>query len=112
MAAAMALVISTFATSPYFTLIATGMLYLIAHMETSARAYWLAHGAETSIWQSALLGFITLLIPDMNAFTVVDEILAGNHIPWSHTLDLLGYAGVYVIVLMGVSVVIFDYREI
>jgi len=112
MAAAMALLISTFATSSYFTLVATLMLVLIAHMESTARAYWLASGAETSIFQSGLLGLIALLIPDMNAFTIVDEMLAGNHVPWTHTLDLLGYAGVYVLVLLGVSVVIFDYREI
>src|ERR1019366_5708570 len=55
---------------------------------------------------------IALLISDMNSFTIVDEILAGNKVPWSHALNLLGYADVYLIVLLGVSVVIFDYREI
>ena len=48
----------------------------------------------------------------MNSFTIVDEILAGNHVPWSHTLNLLGYAGVYIVVLLAVSSVIFEYREI
>ncbi len=48
----------------------------------------------------------------MNSFTIVDEILAGNHVPWDQTFNLLGYAGVYLIVLLGVSIVVFDYREI
>jgi hypothetical protein len=48
----------------------------------------------------------------MNSFTIVDEILAGNKVPWSHALSLMGYADVYLIVLLGVSIVIFDYREI
>ena len=69
-------------------------------------------GADASIFQSGLVGLISLLIPDMNSFTIVDEILAGNKVPWSHTLNLLGYADVYLIVLLGISVVIFDYREI
>jgi hypothetical protein len=81
-------------------------------MESTARDFWLARGAEVSIWQSGLVGLISLLIPDMNSFTIVDEILAGNKVPWSHALNLIGYADVYLIVLLGVSVVIFNYREI
>ena len=88
------------------------MIYLIGHMEGTAREFWLAGGANSSIWQSSLVGFISLLIPDMNSFTIVDEILAGNKVPWHATLNLLGYADVYVIVLLAVSIVIFDYREI
>jgi hypothetical protein len=112
MTAGIALLISTFATSSIFTIITTFMIYLIGHMESTARDVWLARGAETSIWQSGLVGLISLLIPDMNSFTIVDEILAGNKVPWSHTLNLLGYADVYLIVLLGVSIVVFDYREI
>lgn len=112
MTTAIALLISTFATSSYFTLITTFMVVLIAHMESTAREFWLARGAETTVWQSGLVGLISLLIPDMNSFTIVDEILTGNHVPWSHVLDLLGYANVYVIVLLAVSIVIFDYREL
>jgi ABC-type transport system involved in multi-copper enzyme maturation permease subunit len=112
MTTGIALLISTFATSSIFTIVTTFMIYLIGHMESTAREFWLASGANSSIWQSSLVGFISLLIPDMNSFTIVDEILAGNKVPWSHALNLLGYADVYVIVLLAVSVVIFDYREI
>jgi len=112
MTAAIALLISTFATSWIFTVITTFMIYLIAHAEGLARTFWLSQGAESTIWQSALVGLISMLIPDMNSFTIVDEILAGNHIPWSHALNLLAYANIYVIVLLAVSIVIFDYREI
>ena len=112
MTTGIALLISTFATSSIFTIVTTFMIYLIGHMETTAREFWLARGAEASVWQSGLVGFISLLIPDMNSFTIVDEILAGNKVPWSHALNLLGYADVYLIVLLAVSVVIFDYREI
>ena len=112
MTSGIALLISTFATSSIFTIITTFLIYLIGHLESTAREFWLARGAEMSIWQSGLVGFISLLIPDMNSFTIVDEILADNKVPWSHTLSLLGYADVYLIVLLGVSVVIFDYREI
>ena len=112
MTTAIALLISTFATSSIFTIVTTFMIYLIGHMEATARDFWLTHGAETTLWQSGLVGGVSLLVPDMNSFTIVDEILAGNRIPWSHALNLLGYANVYVIVLLAVSIVIFDYREI
>ncbi|MCE0521416.1 MAG: ABC transporter permease [Methylacidiphilales bacterium] len=112
MTTAIALLISTFATSSIFTIVTTFMIYLIGHMESTAREFWLAGGAGASIWQSGLAGLISLLIPDMNSFTIVDEILAGNRVPWSHAWNLIGYADVYIIVLLAVSVVIFDYREI
>jgi len=112
MTAGIALLISTFATSSIFTIITTFMVYLIGHLEGVARDVWLARGAETSLWQSGLAGLISLLVPDLNSFTIVDEILAGNHVPWVHTLNLLGYAEVYLVVLLAVSIIIFDFREI
>jgi hypothetical protein len=106
------LLISTFATSSIFTIVTTFMIYLIGHMEATARAFWLGHGAETNLWLSSLVGLVSTLIPDLNSFTIVDEILADHAVPWSHTLDLLGYAGVYLTVILAVSIVIFDFREI
>jgi ABC-type transport system involved in multi-copper enzyme maturation permease subunit len=106
------LLVSTFATSSIFTIVTTFMIYLIGHLEGTARDVWLGHGAETSLWLSSLVGVIAVLIPDMNSFTIVDEILAGNVVPWAHTMSLLGYASVYLVVLLAVSVVIFDFREI
>ena len=88
MTTGIALLISTFATSSIFTIVTTFMIYLIGHMEGTAREFWLARRGRTPrIWQSGLVGFISLLIPDMNSFTIVDEILAGNKVPWSHTLQ-------------------------
>ncbi|MEI9998518.1 MAG: ABC transporter permease subunit [Verrucomicrobiota bacterium] len=112
MTAGIALLISTFATSSIFTIVTTFMIYLIGHLESTAREVWLGSGAGASIWQNALVGFISLLIPDMNSFTIVDEILAGNVVPWAHALNLLAYAGVYLVVLLAVSIVVFEYREI
>jgi ABC-type transport system involved in multi-copper enzyme maturation permease subunit len=112
MAAAIALVISTFSTSFVFTVICTALLYLVGHMESTAREVWLQRGAEASFWQNSLLEILSLLVPDMNSFTIVDEILAGNRVPWWHTLNLLGYAGVYVLILLALSELIFRHREI
>jgi ABC-type Na+ efflux pump permease subunit len=112
MTSAMALLISTFSTSFIFTVITTGALYLIGHMESAARDVWLAHGAQTSIFQSGFLEILSLLVPDMNSFTIVDEILDGHLVPWAHTFNLIGYASVYTIVLLAVSELIFEFREL
>lgn len=112
MTAGIGLLVSTFATSSIFTIVTTFMIYLIGHLEGSARAVWLGHGAETSIWLACLVGLISIIIPDMNSFTIVDEILAGNVVPWAHAVSLLGYAAVYLVVLLALSIVIFDFREI
>ena len=71
MTAAMALLISTFSTSFIFTVITTIMLYLIGHLESIARGVWLQRGAETGMLQGGFLGFISLLVPDMNSFTII-----------------------------------------
>jgi ABC-type Na+ efflux pump permease subunit len=110
--AAIALLISTFSTSFIFTVVTTTMLYLVGHLESVAREVWLQGGASAELFQSAFIGLIALLVPDLNAFTIIDEILAGNKVPWWHTFNLLGYAGVYIIVLLAVSELIFRNREI
>jgi ABC-type Na+ efflux pump permease subunit len=112
MTAGIALLVSTFATSSIFTIVTTFMIYLIGHMEGAARAAWLGHGAETNLALTSLLGLISVIIPDLNSFSIVDEILSGNAVPWAHTLDLLGYAGIYLVVILALAVVIFDFREI
>ena len=114
MTCAIALLISTFATSSIFTIVTTFMVYLIGHMESTAREVWLAASASghPSLVANTLAAAIAMLIPDLNAYTIVDEILSGNHVPWTHTWDLVAYGGAYVVVLLSVSVVVFEYREI
>jgi ABC-type Na+ efflux pump permease subunit len=113
MTTAIALLISTFATSSIFTIVTTLMVYLIGYMESTAREVWLAASSgHASFLGGTLAGLIATLIPDMNAFSIVDEINTGNFVPWSHAWDLTGYAWAYVVVLLSLSVVIFEYREI
>jgi hypothetical protein len=112
MSAAIALVISTFSTSFIFTVITTAMIYLVGHLESTARDVWLQGGAQISFWQSGFLEILSLLVPDMNSFTIVDEILDGHVVPWWHTINLIGYASVYTFVLLALSDLIFRNREI
>jgi ABC-type Na+ efflux pump permease subunit len=112
MTAAIAMLVSTFSTSVEFTVVTTAMIYVIGNLEGTARDVWLGRGAEASFFEKGLLEILSLLVPDMSPFTIVDEILAGNRVPWSHTCELLGYASVYTVVILTVSQLIFEYREI
>jgi len=112
MAAAMALVISTFSTSFIFTVVTTAMLYIAGHLESTARDVWLGHGANATPFQKGFLELVSLIIPDMNAFTIIDEILDGHALPVAHVFSLTGYACIYTIILLVISQLIFEFREI
>ena len=75
--AAFTLLLSTFATSWIFTIIVSVVVYLIGHVQPIAREYWLASatvGAPTKIF----LALVSLIFPDLTAFNLVDDVVAGN----------------------------------
>lgn len=110
--AGLALLISTFATSAIFTVATTFMVYIIGHLESVARAAWLTGGSEVNLAAKAFLGVLSFLVPDMNVYNVIDEIIAGNAVPWSHTLNVLSYTGVFLLIVMSVAILIFNEREL
>jgi len=74
---ALTLLLSTFATSSIFTIIVSVVVYLIGHVQPIAREYWLATnsaGTATKIF----LALISLVFPDLTAFNLVDDVVAGN----------------------------------
>jgi len=78
--AALTLLLSTFATSWIFTVIMSVVVYLIGHIQPIAREYYLAQ-ATTGALTKIYLAIIALLIPDLNSFSLVDDIVVGNAIP-------------------------------
>lgn len=110
--AGLALLISTFATSAIFTVATTFMVYIIGHLESVARAAWLTGGTEANPAARIFLGVLSFLLPDMNIYNVIDEIIAGNAVPWAHTLNVLSYTGVFLAVVMAVAILTFNEREL
>jgi ABC-2 type transport system permease protein len=77
--AALTLFVSTFATSNIFTIVVMVFIYFIGHLQATAREYWLqAHssGMITRIF----LAIVALFFPDLQAFNLVDDIIAGTAI--------------------------------
>ncbi|MEM1059573.1 MAG: ABC transporter permease subunit [Verrucomicrobiota bacterium] len=109
--ASIAMVISTFATSTIFTVATTFMIYLIGHLQSTARETWQAQADEFSL-ASIGLGVLVLLLPDMNTYSLIDEILAGTEVLWADTLQILALTVVRIAVYLGVAVIIFQDREL
>jgi hypothetical protein len=74
--AALTLFVSTFATTNIFTIVVMAFIYFIGHLQALAREYWLQ---EHSVgWMARLfLMLVALIFPDLQAFNLVDDIVAG-----------------------------------
>ena len=96
--AALTLFVSTFATTNIFTVVVMVFVYFIGHLQSTAREYWLEQ--QTTGWLTrAFLALVALIFPDLQAFNLVDEIVAGVAIPLALLAKtaLLGifYTGIY-----------------
>jgi ABC-type Na+ efflux pump permease subunit len=78
--AALTLFVSTFATTNIFTIVVMVFVYFIGHLEATAREYWLQQNAPTLITR-LFLAVVALLFPDLQAFNLIDDTVAGVAIP-------------------------------
>lgn len=77
--ASLTLMISTFATSTIFTIMVSILFYFIGHIQWIARAAWLGEGA--SLLSKFFLLAVALIFPDLQLFSLVDDIVVGTVVP-------------------------------
>jgi len=95
--AALTLFVSTFATTNIFTVVVMVFVYFIGHLQSTAREYWLEQ--QTAGWLTrAFLALVALIFPDLQAFNLVDEIVAGVAIPLA-LLAKTALLGIFYIVI-------------
>lgn len=80
--AALTLLVSTFATTNIFTIAVMVFVYLIGHLQSTAREYWLQQPGASWVGRG-LLALIALIFPDLQAFNLVDAIVAGAAISFA-----------------------------
>src|SRR5207245_9420737 len=71
------LCMSSFATSNIFAISAMAMVYLVGHLESIARVYWL-HQRAAGWLVRTFLAVIAFVFPDLQAFNLSDQIIAGS----------------------------------
>ncbi len=109
MVCAISLLISTFATSVIFNVIASFMIYVCGHLESTARQVWV--GSQAS-WSKFMLPIITFFVPDLNAFNIADAVVNGQFVPMHYVYKTIGYGLFYTSAVLAAAYVIFQEKEI
>jgi len=109
--AALTLFVSTFATSNIFTIVVMAFIYFIGHLQSTVRNYWLQqHGAG---WlKHAFIGFVALIFPDLQAFNLIDDAVAGVAIPCALFLKTVLLGAFYTTIYLLLAAVVFYSKEL
>lgn len=107
--AAVTLLLSTFASSSIFTIIVSFMVSLIGHVQPIAREYMMTEKGASELTR-VFLGLVALLIPDMRAFTLLDDLSVA--IPFELFMKTVELGALYVGVYFLVGYLIFAGKEL
>jgi ABC-type Na+ efflux pump permease subunit len=109
--AALTLFISTFATTNIFTVVVMVFVYFIAHLEPIAREYWLQQPHAGWITRG-FLALVTLILPDLQAFNLIDDIVAGVAIPMAIFTKTAVLGIFYVVIYTLAAIFVFYGKEL
>ena len=113
--ATLTLMLSCFATSWLFTVIVALMMILAGHLVPIARSAWqgpLGGASDVPFPLALLLRIITVFVPDMQLFNVVDDIAGGVAVPGEIFLRIAGLGAGYVAIYLLVGYLFFAWREL
>jgi hypothetical protein len=108
---AMAMLISTVASSSLFTIVVSSLVFFIGHIQSLAREYWLLETGE-GLLVKLFGGMVALVFPDFQLFNVVDGVVAGEMVPLISMVKLAGLTGLYLAVYTLVAYLVFADKEL
>lgn len=109
--AALTLFVSTLATANIFTIVVVVAVYFIGHLQATAREYWLTQ--QSAGWfAKAFLATIALIFPDLQAFNLVDEIVAGVAIPFVLFAKIVSLGVFYIVIYTLAATFVFYGKEL
>jgi hypothetical protein len=111
-AAGVALLVSTFASSTLFTIIVSLMVFLIGHAQGLAREFWFDPGEMHSVFMRMFSGLIAVVFPDFNLYVLYDGIAEGKGVPDGIMLKLVLLTGFYLSIHTLVSWIVFFKKEL
>jgi ABC-type transport system involved in multi-copper enzyme maturation permease subunit len=109
--ASLTLLVSTFATSGIFAILVSASAYFIGHLQVTAREYWLS-GIGVHWWTRIFTAFVALLFPDLQAFNLSDDIVAGIALPLGLFFQTVVLGVVYTAVYYAIACFVFESREL
>ena len=109
--ASLTLFISTFATTNIFTVVVMVFVYFIGHLQGMAREYWLQEKSATGLTR-IFLAFVALVFPDLQAFNLVDDAVAGAAIPLHLFLNTALLGAFYTTVYLLLAAIVFYGKEL
>ena len=109
--ASLTLLVSTFATSGIFAILVSSSAYFIGHLQATAREYWMS-GIGIHWWTRVFTALVALLFPDLQAFNLSDDIVAGTAVPLGLFFQTLALGVVYTTVYYAVACFLFQNREL
>ncbi len=109
--AALTLLVSTFATTNIFTISVMVFVYLIGHLQSTAREYWLQQPGAGWVARG-FLAVIALIFPDLQSFNLVDAIVAGVAIPVALFTKTILLGVFYVVIYTLASIFVFYGKEL
>ena len=108
---ALTLLVSTFATTNLFTIVVMVFVYFIGHLQATAREYWLQETGAT--WFTRIfLALVALVFPDLQAFNLGDDVIAGTIIPLGLFVKTAAMGIFYLTVYTSLATVVFYGKEL
>ena len=108
--AAMAIMISTFASSSLFTIITTILFFLIGHVHSMASNFWMDK-TDNSLLARLLTKLIKLCIPDFQIFSFNEGLIIGHTISSGLLLGMTVFSVAYISIFMLFALISFLYKE-
>lgn len=108
---AVTLCISSFATSSIFTISSMAMIYLVGHLESIARDYWLQQPGSGWITRG-FFALVAFVFPDLQAFNIADQIVGGGTFSNALLMQLMELSAFYTISYLLLGIAIFYQREL
>ncbi|HEX8679259.1 MAG TPA: ABC transporter permease subunit, partial [Chthoniobacterales bacterium] len=109
--ASLTLFISTFASSTVFSIVVSVFVYVIGHLQGTAREFWLQE--QGAGWLTRVfLAFVALVFPDLHLFDFSDQVVAGAAIPTALFVQSSTLGFFYILIYLLLAVAVFTGKEL
>jgi len=109
--AAVALLMSTAASSTMFTIMCSLAIMVIGHIQSLARDYLLGEDSVAVI-PRLIAGLVALLFPDFKSFDIVDAVIVGDPVAAGMMVQMTGLTAVYLTLYVMAAWILFSDKEL